>query len=555
MEYNYEDLGGGIKKNMWNVFKHNGPYFPPKYESHGINVLINNKETKLPLLAEEYATLYARYLGTQYIENPLFNKNFWKDFKVILPKELNVDNLEDIDFSPIKKYLENEKEKRKDMSKEEKLRINEQQKEIEEPYTYCFIDGGKQKVGNYRIEPPGIFMGRGTHPKIGSIKPRLRPEDVTINIDKESKIPKPNVDGNWGKVIHDKTVVWLATWKDHVTGKNKYIFTSVESMFKSKSDEKKFDLAKRLKRKARTIREEYESHLKDTDMKKKQLATALYFVDNFALRVGGKKNTKEKADTVGVTSLRVEHLNLIPPNILKLDFLGKDSIRYCKKTPVITDVYENLELLIRGKDKKEQLFNLINSSALNDYLDSFMKDLTAKVFRTYNASNLFQKELDKIKEEKINKIDESERLNYLISLFNQANTEVALLCNHQKAVSGNLDEQLKKFDDKIKKYKKIKKKLLDLYTTKKTNEDKRKVREKIDKADAKIKLLKLKKDTKSKMKNVSLGTSKNNYIDPRIVFAFIKRFNISEENQEKIMPKKLIERFEWASSVDKNYRF
>jgi len=555
MEYNYEYLGGGIKKNMWTVFKHNGPYFPPKYESHGINVLINNKETKLPLLAEEYATLYARYLGTQYIENSLFNKNFWKDFKVTLPKELNVDNLEDIDFSPIKKYLENEKEKRKDMSKEEKLQIKEKQKEIEEPYTYCFIDGGKQKVGNYRIEPPGIFMGRGTHPKIGSIKPRLRPEDVTINIDKESKTPKPNVDGEWGKVIHDRTVVWLASWKDHVTGKNKYIFTSVESMFKSKSDEKKFDLAKRLKRKARAIREEYENHLKDNDRRKKQLATALYFVDNFALRVGGKKNTKEKADTVGVTSLRVEHLELLPPNILKLDFLGKDSIRYCKKTPVITDVYENLELFIRGKDKKEQLFDLISSSSLNDYLDSFMKDLTAKVFRTYNASNLFQKELDKIKEEKINKVPESERLNYLISLFNQANTEVALLCNHQKAVSGNLEEQLKKFDDKIKKYKKIKKKLLNLYTTKKTNEDKRKVREKIDKADAKIKLLKLKKDTKSKMKNVSLGTSKNNYIDPRIVFAFIKRFNISEENQEKIMPKKLIERFDWASSIDKNYRF
>jgi len=555
MEYNYEYLGGGIKKNMWTVFKHNGPYFPPKYESHGINVLINNKETKLPLLAEEYATLYARYLGTQYIENSLFNKNFWKDFKVTLPKELNVDNLEDIDFSPIKKYLENEKEKRKDMSKEEKLQIKEKQKEIEEPYTYCFIDGGKQKVGNYRIEPPGIFMGRGTHPKIGSIKPRLRPEDVTINIDKESKTPKPNVDGDWGKIIHDRSVVWLATWKDHVTGKNKYIFTSVESMFKSKSDEKKFDLARRLKRKARAIREEYENHLKDNDRRKKQLATALYFVDNFALRVGGKKNTKEKADTVGVTSLRVEHLELLPPNILKLDFLGKDSIRYCKKTPVITDVYENLELFIRGKDKKEQLFDLISSSSLNDYLDSFMKDLTAKVFRTYNASNLFQKELDKIKEEKINKVPESERLNYLISLFNQANTEVALLCNHQKAVSGNLEEQLKKFDDKIKKYKKIKKKLLNLYTTKKTNEDKRKVREKIDKADAKIKLLKLKKDTKSKMKNVSLGTSKNNYIDPRIVFAFIKRFNISEENQEKIMPKKLIERFDWASSIDKNYRF
>ena len=38
----YEYLGGGIKKNMWTVFRHNGPYFPQEYVSHGINVLINN---------------------------------------------------------------------------------------------------------------------------------------------------------------------------------------------------------------------------------------------------------------------------------------------------------------------------------------------------------------------------------------------------------------------------------------------------------------------------------------------------------------------------------
>ena len=53
--------------------------------------------------------------------------------------------------------------------------------------------------------------------------------------------------------------------------------------------------------------------------------------------------------------------------------------------------------------------------------------------------------------------------------------------------------------------------------------------EKINRIDSKILLLKLKKDTKTKMKNVSLGTSKMNYIDPRIVFAFMKRFQIPEE--------------------------
>jgi len=67
-----------------------------------------------------------------------------------------------------------------------------------------------------------------------------------------------------------------------------------------------------------------------------------------------------------------------------------------------------------------------------------------------------------------------------------------------------------------------------------------------------IKQLKLKKDTKNKMKNVSLGTSKNNYIDPRIIFAFIKKFDIPPE---KLFTKVLIKRFEWASKVDINFKF
>ena len=54
------------------------------------------------------------------------------------------------------------------------------------------------------------------------------------------------------------------------------------------------------------------------------------------------------------------------------------------------------------------------------------------------------------------------------------------------------------------------------------------------------------------MKNVSLSTSKNNYIDPRIIFAFAKRFNISPE---VLLTQQLVERFKWASTVDKDYKF
>jgi DNA topoisomerase-1 len=276
-------------------------------------------------------------------------------------------------------------------------------------------------------------------------------------------------------------------------------------------------------------------------MKTRQHATALYFIDNLALRVGGKKDTKDEADTVGVTSLRVEHMTLLEDNIIKLDFLGKDSVRYCKKINVIKLIYTNLLDFIKNKSKKDELFDLINSSSLNEYLDSFMKGLTAKVWRTYNASYLFQKELDKIKEEKLVGLDENERLNFLISMFNQANTTVALLCNHQKAVSKNLDDAMDKIDDRIKELKKKKNKYIE-----------RKDNEKANKIDVKIKIYKLKKDTKLKMKNVSLSTSKNNYIDPRIIFSFIKKFDIPAD---KLFTQQLIDRFKWASTVDKDYKF
>lgn len=535
----------GAGKPQWTVFRHNGPYFPSEYEPHKIPILFKNNEIILPPEAEEYATMYAKYLGTDYIEKSKFNKNFFSDFKTVLPDRLKDSKIDDFDFINIKRYLDKESEKNKNMSKDQKLKIKKQNEKLEEPYKYCVIDGAQQKVGNYKVEPPGIFLGRGEHPKLGMVKKRIRPEDITLNLDKNAPIPKINIDPTgkmkWGGIINDDSVVWLATWKDSITGKNKYVFTSMESIFKSKSDESKFDLARKLKRKVNGIRQKYETQLNSDNNRDRQLATALYFIDHLALRVGGKKDSKEEADTVGVTSLRVEHINLSPPNIVKLDFLAKDSVRFCKRVNVTKPVFDNLIVFTSNKSRKDQLFDLINASSMNSYLDDLMEGLTAKVFRTFNASTVFQKELDKINEDKVKSIHESERINYLITMFNQANTTVALLCNHQKSVSGKFDEMIKKLDQKIKDLKKKKRK----YTEKKK-------KEMVDKVNSKIKLTRLKRDQKINMKNVSLGTSKMNYIDPRIIFAFIKRFEIPPE---KLFTSTLLKRFTWASKVESTYRF
>lgn len=53
-----------------------------------------------------------------------------------------------------------------------------------------------------------------------------------------------------------------------------------------------------------------------------------------------------------------------------------------------------------------------------------MPNLTAKVFRTYNASSTLQKQLDLLTQ-----ADSS--LNEKVLSYNRANRAVAILCNHQ----------------------------------------------------------------------------------------------------------------------------
>lgn len=56
------------------------------------------------------------------------------------------------------------------MTAEEKKAAKKAKDEMEAKYTHCFLDGRKEKVGNFRVEPPGLFRGRGEHPKKGALK-------------------------------------------------------------------------------------------------------------------------------------------------------------------------------------------------------------------------------------------------------------------------------------------------------------------------------------------------------------------------------------------------
>jgi DNA topoisomerase-1 len=84
-----------------------------------------------------------------------------------------------------------------------------------------------------------------------------------------------------------------------------------------------------------------------------------------------------------------------------------------------------------------------------------MPGLTAKVFRTYNASWTMSQLLQKLKVEDRTMAEK-------IKLYNDCNREVAILCNHKRTVGASHEAQMEKLGDRIKgqKYQKWRTKMM-----------------------------------------------------------------------------------------------
>ncbi|OCH93765.1 hypothetical protein OBBRIDRAFT_789963 [Obba rivulosa] len=627
--------GDGTQK--WRTLEHNGVYFPPPYELLPSNVKMKykGKPVDLPPESEEVAGFYAALLETDHAKDKTFNKNFFDDWQKVLKKNpprdgTKITDFELCDFRPMYEYFEAEKAKKKALTAAEKKELKAKKDALEAPYTHCVLDGRKEKVGNFRVEPPGLFRGRGDHPKKGALKYRVRPEDITINIGEGVPIPKPNMPGKWKDVTHDNTVTWLANWTENVNGNHKYVFLAAGSSIKGQSDMQKFEKARELKNHVDRIRADYTRDLKTKLMQDRQRATAMYFIDRLALRAGNEKG-EDEADTVGCCSLRCEHVTLQPPNKLVFDFLGKDSIRYYNQVDVDEQVFKNIRIFKENKEDDDDLFDRVHTASLNKHLQSYMKGLTAKVFRTYNASITFQEQLEQGTPEKGTV---QEKLN----AYNHANRMVAILCNHQRAVPktheqsmGKMREKLRGFkyermklrhalfaiDAKYKKNKKysadesdlddegiaehedqlkakeiekvekkfakeneklaedgnppqkdsvLKERIQEIETEFKRLKKERgtgkhqlkrerpteKIEEAIEKLDDKIKTFKLQMEDREAGKEVALGTSKINYLDPRITAAWCKKHGVPIE---KIFSKTLLTKFPWAMEVDDDWKF
>lgn len=63
-------------------------------------------------------------------------------------------------------------------------KIKEENERLLQEYGFCIMDNHRERIANFRIEPPGLFRGRGDHPKMGMLKRRIRPQDIIINCSK-----------------------------------------------------------------------------------------------------------------------------------------------------------------------------------------------------------------------------------------------------------------------------------------------------------------------------------------------------------------------------------
>lgn len=71
-----------------------------------------------------------------------------------------------------------------------------------------------------------------------------------------------------------------------------------------------------------------------------------------------------------------------------------------------------------------------------------MPGLSAKVFRTYNASYTMSDLLTKLKDTNITMQEK-------VKLYNDCNRKVAILCNHKRTVGAGHEAQMEKMTDRV----------------------------------------------------------------------------------------------------------
>jgi DNA topoisomerase-1 len=497
----------------WTTLSHNGVHFPPQYEPEGLSVLVKGKPVALTPLAEEMAYNLAKKKDTPYIKDPVFDENFMTDFSKQLPHWCEDAKFEEVDFSEPFARVEREKRAKEAVSKEQKKSLAAARKEAREGlkarFGYAEVDGNRVEMANWMVEPPGLFMGRGQHPMRGRWKPRVGQQDVTLNLGEGAEIPT----GGWKEVVHDHDSMWMAKWVDKLTDKEKYVWLHEGSPLQQSRNKAKYDNAMKVGKNLDRIRDKIKKKLTSKDPRERQIATVCFLIDRLGMRVGDEKEGDE-ADTVGASTLRVEHVKIGNGGV-DFDFLGKDSVRWTKslQTPP-PEVLRNLEEFIAKKQPDEEIFHEVTSAMVNDFLSSLVPGVTAKVFRTYHATAEAKNHLGS---RDLAGADDMDKL----FQAKEANLRAAVFCNHQRTPPKTWDQSLERKIQRL-----------------------AEARAKAKPNQAQIKKLEMELDFYRRTKNYNLNTSMKNYIDPRVYKAWSDYVAI---DWSKIYSKSLQKKFSWVT--------
>ncbi len=508
-------------ESKWKDLMHNGVAFPPLYESMHLAVRIRGENVLLSSEAEELAYAWGKKRTTPYVLDPVFQTNFLSDFLKLLPSRFSNVRIGDIDFGPVFEFLAAEELRKTDPLYKKKVAAERKQLRLalKEKCGYAIIDGTKTEVANWMVEPPSLFMGRGSHPMRGRWKPRTFPEDVVLNLSEGAPVPP----GKWKEVVHDHESMWLAFWVDKLSNVRKYVWPSDISNLRQERDKMKYDNARKLEKRLPDVRQHIEKCLISPDAKVRKLATVCYLIDSLAMRVGDEKDEGE-ADTVGASTLRVEHLKFLP-GVVEFDFYGKDSVRWQKTLRldgVHSPVGRNLQEFCAGKKPGDLVFDGIGSESVNRLLGEAMRGLTAKVFRTRHATSTVNEYLKR--NDGFGREDPP-----FVKLYHarMANLEAAVRCNHKRTPPKTWERSLLRKEER-----------LAALAGREVKTEKQRLR-----LEQRVEKLKLDLELQKKTREYNLNTSLRNYVDPRVYRSWARRV---EFDWKTIYPKTLQRKFLWA---------
>ena len=499
---------------------HNG-ILVPKFEPKGFSITIRGKKTGLTPQQEEMAFAWVKKLETDYVKDPVFVRNFFLDFRKVMGVDENVSS-EDFDFKEIIEYVQKDKAAKASLSKEEKKRQAEERKkkreENKEKYGYATIDGVKVEVGAYMAEPSCIFMGRGQHPLRGRWKQGPKESDIILNYHSDDPL-KTKPSENWKAVVWQPDDMWIAKWDDKLRGKEKYVWLEDTCFLKQESDIQKFNKATELKKQIGKVLKHIEKNLQSSDVMRRKVATVSYLIDALKLRVGDEKD-EDEADTVGATTLRPEHIRFETDGWTTFDFPGKDAVRWEKRIQLPSLVVQNLKQFMA--EAKSTIFDGVRSNQVTAFLNEAMRDLTAKVFRTYHATKVVNEYLDEAE------VSASEPEFVKKHVAMEANLQAAIVCNHKRKAPKTWENSLAKKEERLKK--------LEEANAAKETEARKKNLEK----------LRLKIEETRETREYNLRTSLKSYIDPRAYYNWGKKIDF---DWKLYYPKTFQRKFSWVEKA------